>query len=601
MSIDPDVVTRKTFENSFRGYDPMEVQAFLLVVADELRAARDREFDLELRLSEADRRARESYAEVERLRKPAPPPPPAPTLEDLDPAELARLLGDETARVLEAARTSAGEISARAEAEAEALLAQADEQARARVEQATEEADQVRTDAADEAAARRREAEADISELRVVALDEIETARERALHDRAEAQSALEAELLAQRAIATERVAGEVAAAEESAAALRAEAEALHAEAIEAARAVAIEARDFRKHVLTDLAARRHTALEQLEHLQAARDHLVEALTTARSSLDELADGAETMLDDAREAAEAARAAVVDGGPATVDELEAFLASRSDATATLAEVVGAAEGSAESPDATRARPTDDAEPEVVTSLFARIRADADAFLDPVPADDVLPPTEEQLTQLVAAAEAHNESQVAADAEATDPVERAEPVQADASEDVAAQRAVALAGPERGLGRVLKRLLSEEQNELLDAVRRTDGLPGLDDVLGDTEGHAVRYAGAARAELRDAAYAGAHLLGTPAAGTERPDVDDLAAELGVAVIVPLREQLAACWVAEDTDVVAVAREIYRDWRTKVLPEITQKHVARAFNRGLEAAAGSDAEPWLVPVA
>jgi hypothetical protein len=290
---------------------------------------------------------------------------------------------------------------------------------------------------------------------------------------------------------------------------------------------------------------------------------------------------------------------VVDGGPVTVDELEAFLASRPGAAAPV-EIAG--EPTAEEATATeRPRPADDAEPEVVTSLFARIRADADAFLDPIPAEDTAAPTEEQLTELVAAAEAHNESQAAAVPEADQPVDLLDGVEAEAGADVAAQRTVALAGPERGLGRVLKRLLSEEQNELLDTVRRADALPALDAVLGDTEAHAVRYAGAARAELRDAAYAGAHLLGTPAAGTERPDVDDLAAELGVAVIVPLREQLAACWADADADVVATAREIYRDWRTKVLPEVTQQHVARAFNRGLEAAAGSAAAPWLVPVA
>src|SRR5690606_34642910 len=161
MSLDPDVVTRKTFENSFRGYDPMEVQAYLLVVADELRAARDREFDLELRLSEADRRAREAQAEVERLRLPAPPPPPPPTLEDLDESELARLVGDEPARVLDAARPGAADITLRSTAEAEALVADAEEKARALLRFAEEESTRLRSESAEEASALRREAEAD--------------------------------------------------------------------------------------------------------------------------------------------------------------------------------------------------------------------------------------------------------------------------------------------------------------------------------------------------------------------------------------------------------------------------------------------------------
>jgi DivIVA domain-containing protein len=132
MSVDPDAVTRKSFDTSFRGYDPMEVQAYLLVLADELRAGRDREFELELRLSEADRRAREAQAEAARLSNQLPPPGP-PSLDDLDDGELARLLGDETARVLEAARTGAADITARAVAEAEATIAEAGTRARARL------------------------------------------------------------------------------------------------------------------------------------------------------------------------------------------------------------------------------------------------------------------------------------------------------------------------------------------------------------------------------------------------------------------------------------------------------------------------------------
>src|SRR5690606_31658716 len=159
-------------------------------------------------------------------------------------------------------------------------------------------------------------------------------------------------------------------------------------------------------------------------------------------------------------------------GPTTLDELEAFLASRSDATAALDRVDGGEVGDgrdAADADATgadrpagRRRRGDQAEPEVVTSLFARIRADAEVFGDPLPSEE--PPTDEELTELVAAAEAAN---AAADApsDAEQPGEAALAVEAadaavpeapsevpavadDGQPDVASSRALALAGPER---------------------------------------------------------------------------------------------------------------------------------------------------------
>ena len=86
--IDPDRILEHTFTAVRRGYDPLEVQRYLLQIANQLRSGRDREAELRHQLEEADKRT-------------------AP-IDDLDPAQLARLLGDETARVLEA--EEAGEL-----------------------------------------------------------------------------------------------------------------------------------------------------------------------------------------------------------------------------------------------------------------------------------------------------------------------------------------------------------------------------------------------------------------------------------------------------------------------------------------------------------
>lgn len=645
MSLDPDAVTRKSFETSFRGYDPMEVQAFLLVVADELRAHRDHEFDIELRLSEAERRAREAKEEAARRLPPAPAPaPPAPSLDDLDHDEIARLIGEETARVLGTARASADEIRTKAEAEAVAILAQAGERARARLAVAEDEA----TTARDTAERLLAEVEADVERQRSDAAAEAErrlevaseTAEQLVADATAEAESLVlsartEAETLVEavaseadelrtvaRSEASSLLDGAKAEAEAVTAAARAEADAMLAEAIlsadearsaqlEEARALVLEAKVHRRRTLDDLSARRHQALEQLEQLRAGRDHLADALAEARQVLDDLAEQVDGALDGARAAAVEAKARVDEAGPSSADQIEAEITSGHDGVA-----------------ATDRREASHGEPEVVTTLFARIRADREAYIEAQPLDLRLENPEASVAgsddgrapEVTVADPSRSESRVAETLFPADLTGVEEPESARAGtpsfnldelgdDDARAQRDRALSGPERGLGRALKRVLSEEQNHVLDAVRTARSVPELTEVLGDAEAHALRYAAAARGELRDAAYAGITFLGlgnTDEVGeaAERPDTDDLAAALSVEIVSPLRDRLATCWADvgdDELELLELLRATYRQWRARVLPEITSRFVAEAFNRGLTSVGGADNERWLVPIA
>ena len=78
--IDADAVARKTFSSSFRGYDTDEVRAFLLALAEEIRAINEHASWLQVQLADAEERA---TAHVE-----------------LDEDRLTALLGEETTRVL---------------------------------------------------------------------------------------------------------------------------------------------------------------------------------------------------------------------------------------------------------------------------------------------------------------------------------------------------------------------------------------------------------------------------------------------------------------------------------------------------------------------
>ena len=107
--IDPDDVIKRTFTTVRRGVDPLEVQRYLLELAGQLRAARERERELTGQLADAEQRAT--------------------PIDEVDPSRLTALLGEETARVLDAARAASAEIRAKAEENVARLLREARDEA----------------------------------------------------------------------------------------------------------------------------------------------------------------------------------------------------------------------------------------------------------------------------------------------------------------------------------------------------------------------------------------------------------------------------------------------------------------------------------------
>jgi cell division septum initiation protein DivIVA len=136
---DPAAVASAGFSSARKGFDPDEVRTFLTAVGGELERLRTR-----LSRSESELAAARSAGS---------------DLSQLDDETVARMLGDETASVLRAAREAATQIRARAEQVASEL-----------VDEATAEAARLR-EAAEEDASRRR------SEAAAAASQEIETAK----------------------------------------------------------------------------------------------------------------------------------------------------------------------------------------------------------------------------------------------------------------------------------------------------------------------------------------------------------------------------------------------------------------------------------------
>ena len=181
--VDPDSVARAGFETVRRGFDQAQVRSYLSMVAREIERLRAGETDLTRRLDEAERRASEQTR--------------------TDPEHLTQLLGEEAARVLNAAREAANDRLARAEEESARLLQEAnDESAKTRQEAdvaafavrdvAATEARELREQADDYARTTRNSAEADAAQVRAAAeqavSDEIDAARLRGRELVAEAQ-----------------------------------------------------------------------------------------------------------------------------------------------------------------------------------------------------------------------------------------------------------------------------------------------------------------------------------------------------------------------------------------------------------------------------
>jgi hypothetical protein len=153
--------------------------------------------------------------------------------------------------------------------------------------------------------------------------------------------------------------------------------------------------------------------------------------------------------------------------------------------------------------------------------------------------------------------------------------------------------------EASLARKLKRVLQDEQNDLLDKLRGLRTQPTAAVVLPGREAHLERFAIAGRPLLAKAAAAGAAFMASivgrsnQAAAEETTDLDDLTANLAAAIVDPLRRRLEQAFTDTYDDDPAVLAEslgsAYREWKTQRIEQTASDHVASAFARGAFASA------------
>jgi hypothetical protein len=214
----------------------------------------------------------------------------------------------------------------------------------------------------------------------------------------------------------------------------------------------------------------------------------------------------------------------------------------------------------------------------VDALFARLRAEREESV--ARAQEVLGATGD--TDTDPAPEADATADVAAEPSRTGDVDRV-PSQFLAGEADLERRREALAPLEAKLNRDLKRRLADEQNELLDLLRRSATTDPAQ-LLPDLDAQVRSYA----------AVAAAHLAAAAAAGGGDGDVGSLAEGLGRTIVEPFRRRVerAAADVDDADGLDERLRALYREWKVQHVGPAAQDALLSAYALGsLESAAGA----------
>ena len=596
----PNSVASATFAMSRRGFDQGEVRDFLRMLAAELARLQEREKFLERELRTAQRSA-----------------PHAAVV--LDDEVVTKMLGEETARILQAAREAANQIRSRSEEQAARLVREATDEAQRRREEAEIETSRRRQDATADAEAELEMAKQQGREM----VNEARAYRERVL-----------SELSRRRELARQQI-----------------------EQLVHGRDRLLQAFERARIAAVDVMAELTPLGEPSEYVNlspttgpvplmvpnhgaeqpavAAPAGAVETAAEHDDAADEPADGEYDEVDDIDD--DLVDDDLVDDELEEHADDEAAGEDGDDDETTLDELDAAFADDTDDPDDVAAPVADDRpapDPELNADAEAEPEADADAPLAPVVAlfageidrpevdDDALPASAPKATvdDLFARLRAARAEDVAAKAQAATDTGTDEPpngtadtttatpaatpsvfdatpeapveAAADADDTPFSRREAAITPLIIAGARKLKRVLADEQNDVLHALRRGT-VDRLDALVPKAAEHIGRYTHAIHEELRSAALAGAASLdGREAAAHEREIVKAHALQtaldaLADRMVDPLRERLdrAVADAAGDPDELTEhVRAIYREWKTQRIDEHVEDVVRIAFGHG-----------------
>ena len=581
LRLTPDDVAEHEFAHGFRGYDVHEVRSFLRIVSGEMSRLTD---------------VRDSDTPI------APAAAHARVADELSREQLVELVGDESAKVLRAAEDAAAEIRARAESNVEQMLKDASAEAaqlRAGGDQqradAVEAAESDLAGAKDKAAAILAQAEVDAQKVRDAAVDqgrsmmaETQTAKDSVLRDLARKRKSARREL----------------------AQLRAGIDQLH-ESYDELRSMLDTSSAVVGGAVDDARRAAANAAERFD--RSDREDDVREVSAVAESIG--GQELEAPVADVKRDGEAESSAKVDlvDAEATVEEVDP--SPGVDEIPTVADAVAVREDKKRrvlrrDP---KIEPTDPVG-EVATAAATEVEeiaadetgdelSELPDLLDdgPVPSPAEPPPLfgrrDTNVDELFARIRTSREGAVAqahrvldGDAESdgvpdvgveqveTPESSEAEPPVVLARESAELFAALDLSVSDFGsdVSRVLKRMLADQLNEVLDEVRRADSIGDVEDIIAADS--VAGYGKAARTLLQQAAARGA------GSDTATVDISSVVDAVSRDVGSSIRDRVGE--LLEDEDGVDQRiRSAFREWRRERADEVAGVSVASAFNLGV----------------
>ena len=366
-------------------------------------------------------------------------------------------------------------------------------------------------------------------------------------------------------------------------------------------REMVAEARAIRDRVIGDLTRRRDLARQQIEAMHAGRQRIMDVFRGTRRDLDFILEELESHAPDEPDEelpplgpAETGPMPMTSGPGALVGVLIEEVTPAESPSAGATQGPGAYDVESEEEDEEDDDDRDldedpDSSPEdqaSVDDLFARLRAAsaesvAQAVLDepeagPAPAAETSP--------------------APADAAPDEPDPITEPSEVvTAGAAAAAHREAALKPVRTALARALKRVLADEQNEVLDRLRQRNASTAVEAVLGPESTYGGTYREAAEDQLWTAAEAGAHALSDVegeelhAALESRSVLDRCLDTLDGELVVPLRARLTESLEASGEDPAEAAsrlRSTYREWKGRI-DDVSDDLARTAYGRAAYA--------------
>ena len=163
----------------------------------------------------------------------------------------------------------------------------------------------------------------------------------------------------------------------------------------------------------------------------------------------------------------------------------------------------------------------------------------------------------------------------------------EPVRNDAAFE---RRAEAIAPLVTKMSRNLKRVLADEENEILEHLRKRKPVMELKAMCGTPAEHTAKYVDALSNEVTAAAKAGATFVDagtkrTPTKADVNPAITETVKRLLVA---PLRDKISEVLAAHATDKEGAAkaiRGVYRQWKSTQIDEHIDDVACLAYSRGM----------------